>query len=82
MGTANRDASQIILKKQQKMLYAWKSANDSLVNTGRSVLQEQPTQQKASVVLDRRQGGCKCSDDASTNPYEFNGASKSGGNWS
>ena len=74
MGLANRDASQITVKKQQKMLFAWKNAQNTLVRAGgSSVLQEQPTFQSGSVVLMRRQGGCKCAADASTSPYEFNG---------
>lgn len=78
MTLANFDASQITLKKRQKALYAWKSNNDVLVNLGRSVLKEQSKYQSATVVADRRQGGCKCSDDASDSPYEFNGLSKCG----
>jgi len=78
MTLTNFDASQIVLKKRQKALYAWKSNNDVLVNLGRSVLKEQPTYQSASVIADRRQGGCKCSNDALANPYEFNGLSKCG----
>jgi hypothetical protein len=78
MPLANRDASQIAMKNRMKMLYAWKSANAAQVNLGLSVLQEQPTYQSAQVVIDRRQGGCKCSADASENPYQFNGLSECG----
>ena len=78
MSTTNRDASQIALKNMQKTLFAWKSANNTQVNLGLSVLQEQPTFQSLSVVVDRRQGGCKCTADASANPYEFNGLTQCG----
>ena len=78
MTLTNRDASQITLKKTQKALYAWKSNNDTLVSLGQSVLKEQPSAQSGSVVVDRRQGGCKCSNDALANPYEFNGLSSCG----
>jgi len=78
MTLTNTDASQITLKQQQKSLYAWKSANDVQVNLGRSVLQEQPTYQSATVIVNRNQGGCKCTSDASANPYEFNGLSQCG----
>lgn len=78
MPPANRDASQIALKNQQKALYAWKVNNNIQVNLGLSVLQEQPTFQSLAVVVDRRQGGCKCSADASANPYEFNGLTQCG----
>ena len=78
MPLENRDASQIAIKKRMKMLHAWKSANTVQVNLGLSVLQEQPTYQSAQVVIDRRQGGCKCSADASENPYQFNGLSQCG----
>jgi len=78
MPLANIDASQITLKKRMKALYAWKSTNDAAVNLGVSVLSEQPTAQSGEIILARRQGGCKCSADASANPYEFNGLSKCG----
>ena len=78
MSTTNRDASQITLKQRQKALYAWKVNNNNLVNLGLSVLQEQPTYQSLSVVVDRLQGGCKCTADASANPYDFNGLTRCG----
>lgn len=78
MSTTNRDASQITIKNQQKTLYAWKDNNNALVNLGLSVLQEQPTAQSLSVVVQRQQGGCKCTADRSANPYEFNGLSQCG----
>ena len=78
MPLTNTDASQITLKQKQKVLYAWKINNDSQVNRGVSILKEQPTFQSNSVVIDRRQGGCKCSADASENPYQFNGLSQCG----
>lgn len=78
MPLTNRDASQITLKRQQKALFAWKSYNDTAVNAGASVLREQPSFQSATIILDRRQGGCKCSADASENPYQFNGLSQCG----
>jgi hypothetical protein len=78
MTLTNRDASQITLKQKQKVLYGWKVNNDVLVNIGRSVLSEQPTRQSLTVVVDRRQGGCKCAADASANPYQFNGLSQCG----
>ena len=78
MPLENRDASQIAIKNRMKMLYAWKSVNTIAVNFGGSVLKEQPTYQSAEVVAMRRQGGCKCSADASENPYQFNGLSQCG----
>jgi len=66
------------LKKRMKALYAWKSANDAQVNLGLSILKEQPSAQSLSVVVERNQGGCKCSNDALANPYEFNGLSSCG----
>ena len=78
MPVANIDASQITLKKRMKALYAWKSTNDTAVNSGVSVLKEQGGLQSAEVVVMRKQGGCKCSADASTNPYDFNGLSSCG----
>ena len=78
MTLTNRDASQITLKKQQKALFAWKSYNDTAVNAGTSVLREQSSYQSGSVILDRRQGGCKCTADASADPYQFNGLSQCG----
>lgn len=78
MSLTNRDASQVTLKNKQKMLFAWKSANNVQVNLGLSVLQEQPKWATLDVVVDRQQGGCKCTADASANPYEFNGLSQCG----
>jgi hypothetical protein len=78
MSLTNRDASEITKKQQQKALFAWKRDNAQQVNLGLSVLQEQPTYQSLSVVVQRQQGGCKCTLDASTNPYEFNGLSQCG----
>jgi hypothetical protein len=78
MTLTNYDASQITLKQQQKVLYAWKSQNDVLVSLGRSILSEQPSSQRSGVIVDRNQGGCKCTSDALANPYEFNGLSQCG----
>jgi len=78
MTLTNFDASQIAIKKRQKALFAWKSGNDSLVNAGRSVLVEQPSYQSGEDLAMRRQGGCKCTADASANPYDFNGLSQCG----
>ena len=78
MPLENRDASQIGIKNRMKMLYAWKSVNTTAVNNGGSVLKEQPTYQSAEVVAMRRQGGCKCTTDASNDPYQFNGLSQCG----
>lgn len=78
MTLTNMDASQITLKQRQKALSTWKSNNDSLVIIGLSTLKEQPTFQSNEVVIMRRQGGCKCTKDASDNPYEFNGLSQCG----
>ena len=78
MPVANNDASQITLKKRMKALYAWKSTNDTAVNFGISVLKEQSTAQSGEVIIMRKQGGCKCSADASANPYDFNGLSQCG----
>lgn len=78
MTLTNRDASQITLKNKQKTLYAWKANNDVLVNLGRSIRPEQSSQQSLGVIIDRNQGGCKCSTDALPNPYEFNGLTSCG----
>lgn len=78
MTLTNFDASQIAMKKRQKALFAWKSVNDTFVNAGTSVLKEQPSYQSAEVIAMRRQGGCKCTADASANPYDFNGLSQCG----
>ena len=81
MTLTNFDASLLSKKKSQKALYAWKSQNDTLVNLGRSVLQEQPTYMSADVVAMRKRGECVCLKDNSANPYAFNGLSGGGGNW-
>ena len=77
MTLTNFDASQITLKQKQKTLFAWKSTNDIRVNGGGSVLQEQLASQSLDIVVDRQQGGCKCTTDALANPYQFNGLSQS-----
>ena len=76
MTLTNFDASQITLKNKQKALYAWKATNDIFVNGGGSVLKEQVNAQTLNIVVDRNQGGCKCSNDALANPYQFNGLSQ------
>lgn len=76
MPLTNRDCSQVTLKQQQKVLYAWKANNDALFLLGKTVLMEQPSAQSLSVVLARNQGGCKCETDSRANPYEFNGLSQ------
>ena len=76
MTLTNFDASQVTLKQKQKALYAWKSNNDIVVNGGGSVLKEQVSRATLDVVVDRNQGGCKCSNDALANPYQFNGLSQ------
>ena len=79
MTLTNFDASQVTLKQRQKALYAWKSQVDAIFALGGKVaLSEQPTAQSGSVVTDRIQGECKCSTDALSNPYEFNGLTKCG----
>jgi hypothetical protein len=76
MTLTNFDASQVTLKQKQKALYAWKANNDIVVNGGASVVREQLTRATLDVVVDRNQGGCKCSTDALANPYQFNGLSQ------
>lgn len=76
MTLTNFDASQITLKNKQKALYAWKATNDIVVNGGRSMLKEQVNTQSLDIIVDRNQGGCKCSNDALSNPYQFNGLSQ------
>jgi hypothetical protein len=76
MTLTNFDASQVTLKQKQKALYAWKATNDIAINIGRSVLSEQTSRQTLDVIVDRNQGGCKCSTDALENPYQFNGLSQ------
>ena len=78
MPLTNRDASQLTLRKQQKILYSWNANNTVLVNLGTSVLRAQPTFQSNSVVIDTRKGGCVCATDALANPYEFNGLTQCG----
>jgi len=78
MTLTNTDSSQVSLKQKQKVLYGWKANNDALVIRGLSVLREQPTFQSLSVITMRNFGGCKCSQDALANPYEFNGLSQCG----
>ena len=81
MTLRNIDASQITIKNRMKALAAWKSNNTALVNVGSSVLKEQPSAQSAEIVILRKQGSCKCSNDALDNPYEFNGLSQCGCGW-
>ena len=78
MTLANRDASQITKKNRQKVIYGWKVANDTFVNVGGSVLREQSSFQSNEVVIERRQGGCKCTLDNSSDPYGFSGLTQCG----
>jgi len=68
MPTANHDSSYITLRRQQAALYAFNNVLRAAQNAGTTVLTEQPTLQSGAVIVDRRQGGCICSD---TNAYTF-----------
>jgi len=68
MSTANHDSSYITLRRQQAALYAYNNALRTAQDANRTVLTEQPTLQSGAVVVDRRQGGCTCSQ---TNAYTF-----------
>ncbi len=76
MTLTNFDASQVTLKQRQKALFAWKANNDIVINAGGSVISEQATRPTLDIVVNRNQGGCKCSTDALANPYQFNGLSQ------
>ncbi len=62
MPTTVYDASLITHRKRAGVLAAWYNQNQSLVNTGASVLREQPTVQMAEVITTRKQGTCYCSE--------------------
>jgi len=68
MSTANHDSSYITLRRQQAALYAYNNALRTAQDANITVLTEQPTLQSGAVVVDRRQGGCTCSQ---TNVYTF-----------
>jgi len=77
MTLTNFDASQVTLKQKQKALYAWKSNNDIVLSSGGATfINEQASRGTLNIVVDRNQGGCKCSTDALANPYQFNGLSQ------
>lgn len=82
MTLTNFDASQLSLRKRNKALASWKVFNDTLVNSGSSILQEQPSFQTSQVISQRNLGKVSCgcipsSDglDASVSTYQFNGLS-------
>jgi len=75
MTLTNFDASQIALKIKQATLYSWRVANDTQVNLGKSIRQEQPTYQSAGVVVDRQVGVITQLKYSQANPYQFNGLS-------
>jgi len=72
MPTANYDSSYITQRRRAMALYAFNNANQAAVNAG-GVQREQPTLQSATVIVERRQGGCFCSDINNGNVYNFNG---------
>lgn len=57
MGLANTDSSQLTSMRLGKVLYGWKKNNKAAVDTGASILSEQPSQQSGLVVLDRQSVG-------------------------
>lgn len=69
MPTTVYDASLITFRQQAKALYAWNSANTTLVNAGRSVRREQTNFQSGGVIDVRKQGGCFCTQDLSGNNF-------------
>lgn len=74
MPTGNYDSSYITQRRQAMALYAYNSSLQAAINAGRSVRSEQPTAQSATVIVERRQGGCFCDDiNINGNVYVNNG---------
>ena len=72
MPTGNYDSSYITQRRNAMALYAFNNANQLAVNNG-AVRREQPTLQSGAVIVERRQGGCFCSDINNGNVYTDNG---------
>ena len=72
MPTGNYDSSYITQRRNAMALYAFNNANQLAVNNG-AVRREQPTLQSGAVIVERRQGGCFCSDINNGNVYQNNG---------
>ena len=74
MPTANYDSSYITKRRQAMALYAYNNVRQAAINTGATVRPEQPTYQSGEVIVDRRQGGCFCTDiNVNGNVYVNNG---------
>lgn len=69
MPVANHSSSYITLRKQQAALFAFNNQLVAAQNAGISVNREQVSNQSASVIIERKQGGCVCSEQ---NAYTFN----------
>jgi hypothetical protein len=61
MPTTNYDSSYITQRRNAMALYAYNNVLQAAINTG-SVRSEQPTLQSGAIIVERRQGGCFCSD--------------------
>ena len=74
MPTGNYDSSYITQRRQAMALYAYNNVRETAINTGATVRPEQPTYQSATVIVERRQGGCFCNDiNVNGNVYTDNG---------
>ena len=72
MPTGNYDSSYITQRRNAMALYAFNNANQVAVNNG-GVIREQPTLQSGAVIIERRLGGCFCSDINNGNVYQNSG---------
>lgn len=74
MPTGNYDSSYITQRRNAMALYAYNNALQTALNNGTTIRSEQPTLQSGAVIVERRQGGCFCSDlSVNGNVYVNNG---------
>ena len=69
MPTRNMDSSYITMRRNAMALSAYNNTLQTAINAGTSVRQEQPSGQVLSVITERKQGTCFCSDIRNGNVY-------------
>ena len=72
MTTRNMDSSYLTMRRNAMALSSYNSALQTAVNAGTSVRREQPSGQVLTVITERKQGTCFCTDINNGNVYNNN----------
>ena len=78
MTTRNMDSSYLTMRRNAMTLSGYNNALQTAQNAGTTVLREQTSAQVLSVITERKQGTCFCSDIRTGNVYNNNGPGSCG----